>query len=59
MTNDSRRVMHDASEPGPQIGDRAPDFELRHTFERKVSLDDLVERGRVVLCFYVFDFGDI
>ena len=36
------------------VGDRAPDFELRQTFERSYSRPP----GRpLVLAFYVFDFG--
>ncbi|MGH8927285.1 MAG: redoxin domain-containing protein [Acidimicrobiia bacterium] len=41
------------------IGDKAPDFELRRTFEETVRLGDLLERGPVVLAFYVFDFGHV
>ena len=40
-----------------QVGDRAPDFTLRHTFGTEVSLADTLERGPVLLVFYVFDFG--
>ncbi len=40
-----------------EVGDRAPDFRLRHTFDRSVSLAETLERGPVVLVFYVFDFG--
>jgi hypothetical protein len=32
---------------------------LRRTFEQDVALADLLERGPVVVAFYVFDFGDI
>ena len=39
------------------IGERAPGFRLRHTFERSVDLAETLERGPVVLAFYVFDFG--
>jgi peroxiredoxin len=42
---------------GPEVGDRAPDFRLRHTFEDDVDLAGTLERGSVVLVFYVFDFG--
>jgi peroxiredoxin len=44
-------------EPAPLVGDRAPDFRLRHTFEDDVDLAGTLERGSVVLVFYVFDFG--
>jgi peroxiredoxin len=39
------------------VGDRAPDFRLRHTFEHDVGLAETLARGPVVLVFYVFDFG--
>ena len=45
---------------GPGVGDRAPSFELRKTFEEKVSLEDLLEGHRpLLLAFYVFDFGSV
>ena len=40
-----------------EVGDRAPDFRLRHTFEADVGLAETLARGPVVLAFYVFDFG--
>jgi len=40
-----------------EMGDQAPDFTLRRTFEESVSLGALLERGPVLLLFYVFDFG--
>jgi peroxiredoxin len=44
----------------PGVGDRAPSFRLRKTFEEKVSLDDLLEGRRpLLLAFYVFDFGSV
>ncbi|MGY1602956.1 hypothetical protein [Geodermatophilus sp. SYSU D00815] len=39
------------------VGNRAPGFRLRHTFERSVDLAETLRRGPVVLAFYVFDFG--
>jgi peroxiredoxin len=42
-----------------EIGDRAPGFTLRHTFETSVSLEATLRRGPVVLVFYVFDFGGL
>jgi peroxiredoxin len=39
------------------VGDRAPDFRLRHTCQAEVGLGETLERGPVVLAFYVFDFG--
>jgi peroxiredoxin len=47
-------------EIGPGVGDPAPSFRLRKTFEEKVSLDDLLEGHRpLLLAFYVFDFGSV
>jgi hypothetical protein len=43
----------------PAVGVAAPPFSLRRTFEEQVALADLLERGPVVIAFYVFDFGDI
>jgi peroxiredoxin len=46
--------------PAPGVGDRAPSFRLRKTFEQKVSLEDLLEGRRpLLLAFYVFDFGSV
>ena len=45
------------NQPVPGVGDRAPDFRLRHTFEADVALAQTLERGPVLLAFYVFDFG--
>jgi peroxiredoxin len=39
------------------VGDLAPDFRLRHTFESDVGLAETLERGPAVVVFYVFDFG--
>jgi peroxiredoxin len=45
---------------GPGVGDRAPSFRLRKTFEEKVSLEDLLAGHRpLLLAFYVFDFGSV
>jgi peroxiredoxin len=45
---------------GPGVGDPAPPFRLRKTFEEHVSLQDLIEGGRpLLLAFYVFDFGSV
>lgn len=41
------------------VGDRAPEFELRRTFEESIALPDLLERGPVLIAFYVFDFGSV
>ena len=51
------------SMPGPSspvaVGDPAPDFTLRHTFDADVALAGLLGRGPVVVVFYVFDFGSV
>jgi len=41
------------------VGDQAPDFELRRTFEEQVRLSELSARGPVLVHFYVFDFGGV
>lgn len=45
--------------PGPHVGERAPDFTLRHTFDQQVQLQEVRRQGPVVLAFYVFDFGSV
>jgi peroxiredoxin len=40
------------------VGNAAPDFTLRRTFDESVSLGDLLAHGPVVLVFYVFDYGE-
>ena len=52
-------VSHSTTPPRPGVGDRAPDFALRHTFTGQVALADRWPRGPVVLAFYVFDFGSV
>jgi hypothetical protein len=52
-------VTHPTTPPRPAVGDRAPDFTLRHTFTEQVTLADRWPRGPVVLAFYVFDFGPV
>lgn len=44
---------------GPGIGDQAPLFVLRRTFDEQVSLAEQLHHGPVVLAFYVFDFGNL
>jgi peroxiredoxin len=41
-----------------EVGDRAPDFRLRHTFGTEVGLAETLDRGPVLVVFYVFDFGN-
>lgn len=43
----------------PSVGDLAPRFRLRRTFEESVGLDDLLTGGPCLLVFYVFDFGHV
>jgi peroxiredoxin len=48
------------TEPEPlDLGMRAPSFRLRKTFDEKVSLEDLLADGPLLLAFYVFDFGSV
>ena len=48
------------TEPTPlEVGARAPSFRLRKTFDEKVSLEDLLADGPLLLAFYVFDFGSV
>ena len=41
------------------VGERAPDFTLRRTFDQDVNLAALRASGPVVVHFYVFDYGGI
>jgi hypothetical protein len=52
-------VNDSTTPPWPGVGDRAPDFTLRHTFTDRVTLADRWRSGPVVLAFYVFDFGPV
>jgi peroxiredoxin len=45
--------------PSPDVGDPAPEFRLRRTFQEDVSLADLLAGGPALLAFYVFDFGEV
>jgi peroxiredoxin len=45
--------------PAVDVGDRAPAFRLRHTFDDDVDLAERLQHGPVVLHFYVFDFGSV
>lgn len=45
------------SDRAPGVGDPAPEFVLRRTFEESVALSDLLVGGPLLLAFYVFDFG--
>ncbi len=56
----SVRMPRFDSHPRPtpvSVGERAPDFRLRHTFTSEVSLSETLATGPVLLVFYVFDFG--
>ena len=44
---------------GPAVGETAPPFSLRKTFDERVSLEDLLAQGPLLLGFYVFDFGSV
>ena len=49
------RFSSAASANALSVGDPAPAFELRQTFERSVSR---TPGTPIVVAFYVFDFGD-
>lgn len=59
MVHGSLRNLTEGSNTGPNVGDRAPAFELRRTFEETVALSELLSTGPVLLAFYVFDFGHV
>jgi len=58
MDSRLRRPLTDET-PIRRVGEVAPGFELRRSFDESVRLDELTDRGPVLLLFYVFDFGDI
>ncbi|MGI9584692.1 MAG: hypothetical protein ACR2N7_03790 [Acidimicrobiia bacterium] len=55
----SRQFVGTSDGSRPQVGDMAPDFALRRTFDETISLDELVSSRPALLVFYVFDFGDV
>jgi len=60
MDDTTRRKLEPGGASSPlAVGDVAPDFELRRTFDESVRLAALTERGAVLLVFYVFDFGPV
>lgn len=59
MSSGSTRKFDTGKNRPLQVGDLAPQFDLRHTFERNVSLDDLTATGPALIAFYVFDFGNV
>jgi peroxiredoxin len=44
---------------GLNVGDRAPDFQLRAHTGETVTLSEELKRGPVVLAWYLFDFGRV
>jgi peroxiredoxin len=54
-----RRLARAGASPTLEVGELAPDFELRRTFEETVRLSEHTARGPVLLVFYVFDFGHV
>ena len=54
-----RKLVTATDEVGPRVGDAAPNFHLRRTFDESIALKDLTSRGPVLLLFYVFDFGEV
>lgn len=59
MDGNTRRLTTREMGRTPSLGDRAPKFRLRRTFDDEVSLDGLLSTGPVLLAFYVFDFGHV
>jgi len=45
-------------EPTVKVGDMAPDFTLRDTHYKEVSLHDFRGKKNVALAFYIFAFTD-
>lgn len=43
--------------PVPQVGEKAPDFELPEASESMVRLSEVAAKGAVVLAFYPTDWG--
>ena len=41
------------------VGDRAPDFTLPSSTGEPIALADYLQRGPVVLAWYLFDFGRV
>lgn len=54
-----RKLVTGDGGPTLEVGDQAPQFTLRRTFEQSVSLSELLASGGVLLVFYVFDFGHV
>lgn len=42
-----------------KVGDKAPLFTLPSTLGQPISLADYLEKGPVVLAWYLFDFGRV
>jgi len=59
MVHDSLRNLTGGSDNGPGVGDGAPAFELRRTFDETIASSELLSNGPVLLVFYVFDFGHV
>ena len=45
--------------PSLNVGDKAPDFTLRAHTGQDLTLSEQLEKGPVVLAWYLFDFGRI
>lgn len=45
--------------PGLNVGDKAPDFQLRAHTGETMTLSEALRQGPVVLAWYLFDFGRI
>lgn len=54
-----RKLSRSAGGDILDLGEPAPDFTLRRTFEESVSLAAVNASRPVLLVFYVFDFGHV
>lgn len=59
MAESTHRKLSPGTNRILEVGDRAPGFTLRRTFDEAVELDQLLAKGPVLLIFYVFDFGHV
>jgi len=45
--------------PGPEVGDKSPDFTLQSTIDDRLTLGDYRGRKNVVLAFYLLDWTSV
>jgi len=54
-----RTIASMARQTPLKVGDKAPLFTLPSTLGEPISLADCLEKGPVVLAWYLFDFGRV